>query len=412
MNSFSWKPQFETGLEIVDAQHHRLVDLINRYGELVASGQAVRSHAITALLGELAHYATHHFQDEEQLMRQLALDSRHYDHHKLAHEEFLQEVTRMQGAMTSTPEAENLLRFLTHWLAYHILGTDQAMANQIRAIRLGKSPTSAFDDDRHTSGHATDSLLEALNGLFLQISQRNRDLESINARLQAKITENELTQQVSIRALAHLAETRDPETGSHVLRTQEYVRLIAELLSDIAGYAAKLTPTYVDSIVSSAPLHDIGKVGIPDSILRKPAPLDNDEFQIMRCHSALGREAIEHAEHDVRSELPFLNAAKEITRWHHERWDGTGYPDRLRGEAIPLSARIMALADVFDALTTRRVYRDALSLDEARSYIVAERGRAFDPTIVDVFVQHFDRFVAIHHMYREESMQLDNTRNT
>ena len=147
MNSFSWKPQFETGLEIVDAQHHRLVDLINRYGELVASGQAVRSHAITALLGELAHYATHHFQDEEQLMRQLALDSRHYDHHKLAHEEFLQEVTRMQGAMTSTPEAENLLRFLTHWLAYHILGTDQAMANQIRAIRLGKSPTSAFDDD-------------------------------------------------------------------------------------------------------------------------------------------------------------------------------------------------------------------------------------------------------------------------
>jgi putative two-component system response regulator len=401
MNSFPWNPQFETGLEIVDAQHHRLVDLTNRFGELIASGHAVHSHAIADLLRELAHYAMYHFQDEELLMRQVALDTRHYDRHKAAHDEFLREVTQMQGAMATTPDAENLLRLLTHWLAYHILGTDQSMARQIRAIRQGKVAAAAFDKDSHTKDPATDSLLHALNGLFSQISQRNRDLEHINARLQAKITENQLTQQVSIRALAHLAETRDPETGSHVLRTQEYVRLIAELLRDVAPYATQLTPTYVESIVNSAPLHDIGKVGIPDAILRKPGPLDDDEFHIMRTHSALGREAIEHAEHDIHNQLPFLSTAKEITRWHHERWDGTGYPDGLRGDAIPLSARIMSVADVFDALTTRRVYREALALEDAKAHIVAERGRAFVPAIVDLMMRHFDRFLQIFNLYRD-----------
>jgi putative two-component system response regulator len=225
---------------------------------------------------------------------------------------------------------------------------------------------------------------------WMQVQNRQLEIE-----VSRRMAENDLTQQVSIRALAHLAETRDPETGHHLLRTQGYVRELATVLRQHPRFQSLFSDAYINLVERSAALHDIGKVGIPDQILLKPGKLDQQEWTVMKTHARLGSEAIEQAEHDIAMPLPFLQLAKEIAHWHHERWDGSGYPDGLCGEAIPVSARLMALADVFDALTTTRVYKLAMRFEEARDVIAAERGKHFDPDMVDAFVAHYERFVAI-----------------
>jgi putative two-component system response regulator len=238
-------------------------------------------------------------------------------------------------------------------------------------------------------------------------AKRGRDwLKDQNAYLEAEVArrmaENDLIQLVSIRALAHLAETRDPETGNHILRTQGYVRLLATRLQDHPRFAGTLDDRYIELLTRSAPLHDIGKVGIPDHILQKPGKLTPEEWTIMRTHARLGAEAIELAELDIDTTVEFLMLAKEIAHWHHEQWDGSGYPDGLAGEAIPVSARLMALADVFDALVNRRVYKVAMGLDEARAIITAGRGKHFDPDVTDAFLAGFDEFTTIALRYRDD----------
>jgi putative two-component system response regulator len=228
-------------------------------------------------------------------------------------------------------------------------------------------------------------------------------LKDQNATLEAEImhrmAENDLTQRVSIRALAHLAEMRDPETGNHILRTQGYVHQLAMGLRSHPRFSATLTERYSDLLTRSAPLHDLGKVGIPDYILLKPGKLTADEWAIMQTHARLGSEAIEQAERDIEMPLDFLLLAKEIAHWHHEKWDGGGYPDGLIGDAIPVSARLMAVADVFDALISVRVYKRAMPYAEAREIIAAGRGKHFDPDVVDAFLAHFEEFVAIAERY-------------
>ena len=180
----------------------------------------------------------------------------------------------------------------------------------------------------------------------LQAKQSRDWMADQNAALEAEVarrmSENDLTQQVGIRALAHLAELRDPETGNHILRTSGYVRLLATGLQHHPKFSAALSKRQIDLLARSAPLHDIGKVGIPDHILLKPGKLTPDEWAVMQTHAKLGSDAIEQAEHDIEIPLAFLTVAKEIAHWHHEKWDGSGYPDGLAGEAIPLSARLMA----------------------------------------------------------------------
>ncbi|MCM2308726.1 MAG: two-component system response regulator [Sulfuritalea sp.] len=224
-------------------------------------------------------------------------------------------------------------------------------------------------------------------------------LRDQNAALEAEVTrrmeENELIQAVSIRALAHLAETRDPETGNHILRTQGYVRLLATRLQHHPRFAETLDDSYIKMLAASAPLHDIGKVGIPDSILQKPGKLTTEEWEVMKTHSLLGSEAIAQAEHDIAKPVEFLALAKEVARWHHERWDGSGYPDGLCGDDIPISARLMTIADVFDALISKRVYKEPMPIGQVREIIVAELGRQFDPDVAEVFLTHFVEFTAI-----------------
>jgi putative two-component system response regulator len=239
----------------------------------------------------------------------------------------------------------------------------------------------------------------------LELKQARDWLRDENCYLEAEVAkrmaENELTQEVSIRALAHLAEIRDPETGNHILRTQGYVQLLAQKLQTHPRFSAMLNDRYIQLLARSAPLHDIGKVGIPDAILLKPGKLTPEEWEIMKTHAYLGAEAIEEAERDVEMPVEFLTLAKEIAHRHHEKWDGSGYPDGLAGESIPVSARIMALADVFDALISRRVYKEPMSHDEVRSIIQAGRSQHFDPDMVDAFFAHFSDFCAIADRHRD-----------
>ena len=229
------------------------------------------------------------------------------------------------------------------------------------------------------------------------LHEKNTYLED---EVERRMQQNQIIQNVTIHALGHLAEIRDPETGEHILRTQGYVRALAERLQGHPRYQDTITDQYIELVTRSAPLHDIGKVGIPDNILLKPGKLTDDEWVIMKTHTELGALAIEHAEKDVDQPVEFLALAKEIAHWHHEKWDGSGYPDGLFGNDIPVSARLMAIADVFDALISKRVYKYAMLLEKARGIIAEGSGYHFDPDITDVFLGSFDDFVAIARKYQ------------
>ena len=228
---------------------------------------------------------------------------------------------------------------------------------------------------------------------------RNDWLEAEVAR---RLAETLRIQDVTIHALARLAETRDPETGNHLLRTQAYVRVLGRRLQAEPRFAAQIDDEFLALLAKSAPLHDIGKVGIPDNVLLKPGKLSPDEWTVMKTHAQIGADAISRAERDVAQPVPFLQIAKQIARSHHERWDGSGYPDGLAGEAIPLPARLMALADVYDALISRRVYKPPFPLELACSMILAERGRHFDPAVVDAFADCVAEFQVIAQRYADE----------
>ncbi len=202
-------------------------------------------------------------------------------------------------------------------------------------------------------------------------------------------------QDVTIHAMASLAETRDNETGNHIRRTQHYVKVLAEHLRQHPRFRHYLDDAAIKMLFTSAPLHDIGKIGIPDRILLKPGRFTPDEFEIMKEHPRLGRDAIAAAEAALGMAVPFLQVAKEIAYGHQEKWDGSGYPEGLAGDAIPISARLMAVADVYDALISRRVYKDGMPHAVAVKIIVEGRGQHFDPDICDAFVACLPAFEAI-----------------
>ena len=201
-------------------------------------------------------------------------------------------------------------------------------------------------------------------------------------------------QEVTIMAMASLAETRDNATGNHIRRTQHYIRVLAQHLRHHPRFAAALTDETIELLFKSAPLHDIGKVGIPDRILLKPGRLTPDEFEIMKTHATLGRDAIAAAERYLDTPDSFLRFAREIAYSHQEKWDGSGYPEGLWGEQIPLSARLMAVADVYDALISRRIYKPALPHEQAVAMIREGRDTHFDPDIVDAFLECAEEFRA------------------
>jgi putative two-component system response regulator len=210
-----------------------------------------------------------------------------------------------------------------------------------------------------------------------------------------------LTKEVTIEAMATLAEWRDPETGAHIKRTQRYVRALADYMAANPKYAPELDANTVELLYLSAPLHDVGKVSIPDSILLKPDRLTDDEFTEMKRHTVRGRDALAAAERKLGGNS-FLRLAREIAYGHHERWDGKGYPQGIGGESIPLPARLMALADVYDALTSRRVYKPALPHEEVARMILEGRGGQFAPDVVDAFLELQDEFLKIAQLFQDQ----------
>ncbi|MFO0896590.1 MAG: response regulator [Pirellulales bacterium] len=202
------------------------------------------------------------------------------------------------------------------------------------------------------------------------------------------------TRDVMIFALAKLAESRDADTGAHLDRVRKYSRLLAEQLSRQAKFRDEVTPEYVQLIYLTSPLHDIGKVAIPDCVLLKPGVLNDREFEVMKSHARLGAETLE-ATLEEHPEACFLQMARDIAATHHERYDGSGYPAGLRGDDIPLCGRIVALADVYDALTSKRCYKDSFDHDVARSIILEGSGVHFDPDVVDAFLAAGEAFAAI-----------------
>jgi putative two-component system response regulator len=202
------------------------------------------------------------------------------------------------------------------------------------------------------------------------------------------------TQDMAVFALAHVADSRDPETGGHLERMRRYAQMIAEELARNGTYAGLVDQRFLEDLYRSSPLHDIGKVAVPDSILQKPGRLTAGEFEKIKQHVVVGGETLEMARNQVGPGT-FMDMAADIARYHHEKFDGTGYCGGLKGQEIPLSARIVALADVYDALTSRRVYKPAYTSDAAREIIIRDSGSHFDPVIVDAFLARFDNFLDV-----------------
>ncbi len=236
-------------------------------------------------------------------------------------------------------------------------------------------------------------------------------LQNQNEYLEQKVVERtrqlSLMQDATIMAMATMAETRDNETGNHIRRTQNYVQALARQLAPHPRFSSVLTEKNIELLFKCAPLHDIGKVGIPDRILLKPGKLDSDEFEIMKLHTVYGRDTIMIVEKFIGGSNDFLTFAREIAHSHQEKWDGSGYPENLVGEAIPVSARLMAVADVYDALISKRVYKPAFSHQEAMDIMKKGRGTHFDPDILDAFFTIEGRFAQIAAEFRDAEAETE-----
>ncbi len=246
-------------------------------------------------------------------------------------------------------------------------------------------------------------LIKARVKNHLELKKHRDRLEDL---VRERTRQLDLTQSVTICCLASLAETRDPETGGHIRRTQNYVRALALELQKKPAYETLLDNETVELIYKSAPLHDIGKVGVEDRILLKPGKLTDDEFEKMKLHTVYGKDALYEAEKEL-GKNSFLRFAGEIAYTHHEKWDGSGYPSGVSGNEIPVSGRLMALADVYDALVSKRVYKPAFSHEKAVSIILEGKGTHFDPEMVDSFIAIGDQFRQIAYKFADSDEEKD-----
>lgn len=237
-----------------------------------------------------------------------------------------------------------------------------------------------------------------------------RQNEVLEQRVKARTHELEVLQDAIIVAMASLAETRDNETGNHIRRTQHYIRALALQLVADGHHREQLTPSAIELLFKSAPLHDVGKVGIPDEVLLKPGKLTSDEFEVMKSHTTQGLNVLKTVENALDFKCDFLRLANEIAYCHQEKWDGSGYPQGLKGETIPLSARLMSVADVYDALISRRVYKPAFTHEKAVEIIREGRGQHFDPQVVDAFLAIEGHFQEIARQYQDEECPQQDVR--
>ncbi|MCP4177033.1 MAG: two-component system response regulator [bacterium] len=237
------------------------------------------------------------------------------------------------------------------------------------------------------------------------------ELKIFRDRLEELVIERteelKLTQDVVIESMANLAEYRDPETGGHILRTKNYVKLLAKNLKNNPKFSEFLTDKNIELLCQSAPLHDIGKIAISDSVLLKPGKLTDEEFELMKQHTVFGKDAILSSEKKL-GENSFLVYAREMAESHQEKWDGSGYPNGLKGEEIPISGRLMAVADVYDALISKRVYKPSFPHKKAVEIIIDGKGTHFDPDLVDAFLEIENEFRKIAYEFADCEEEKNN----
>ena len=265
------------------------------------------------------------------------------------------------------------------------LGYEQEQLDQnVRNIRV-------LEIETHDE---VEQLYDSICTMTLNLSEQMRDLRRLSdttAKMQDGI----------IITMADMVENRDSDTGEHIQKTSAYVKIIVEGLQKKGYYASKINAKFISDVIRSAPLHDIGKINIPDAVLNKPGKLTDEEYEIIKTHTVAGKKIMEDAISTVKGEN-YLKEARNMAAYHHERWDGNGYPDGLHGEVIPLSARIMAVADVFDALTSARVYKPAFSLEKALTIIKEGSGTQFDPKCVEAFMDNLPEVKVILKKYNRE----------
>jgi len=265
-------------------------------------------------------------------------------------------------------------------------------ADKVEAFRVGGADfiSKPFDEAEVLARINAQLRLRRLQSQLVEYSQQ------LEQRVAQQVQVATASQMATIFALAKLAEVRDDDTGQHIERVQTWSKLLALQLRETGGRAAQLNDLFIDTLFQTAPLHDIGKVGIPDAVLLKPGKLDPVEFSEIKKHCALGASTLEAV---VRRypDNQFLRMGIQVARSHHEKWDGSGYPDGLKGDAIPLPARIVAVADFYDALTSRRCYRPAFCHDETSRMIHEGNGTHFDPDVVTAFGTLGDQFKRIRH---------------
>lgn len=245
--------------------------------------------------------------------------------------------------------------------------------------------------------HARISTHLALNDAHKMLADQNQLLEQ---KVRERTEELDRTKYAAIFCMASLVEARDNETGTHLLRTQNYVRTLAEQLKDHPRFAHYLDEQTIELLYKTAPLHDIGKVGVPDRILLKPGKLDSAEWELMKKHPDHGYQALLRAEHEMGT-TDFLQVAKELIYTHHEKWDGSGYPRGLKGDEIPIAGRLMAIADVYDALISRRVYKNPFFHEDTVEMIRQGAGQHFDPDVVEAFLKRQEDFRQIASLYTD-----------
>jgi len=301
------------------------------------------------------------------------------------------------GKTTTVAEAQRAILgeiiFVFAVLLAHLLNLIISFARNLRAYFHHENTVLI----RATNGHLDGAVPVSTSDEFGVMAKHT----NLMVRgLREKTEELQRTRDVTIMSLASLAETRDNDTGAHLLRTQRYIHSLATHLRNHADFKEGLDEDTLELLFKSAPLHDIGKVGIPDHILLKPGRLTPEEFAIMKNHADLGGDALRKAEKSLGSNS-FLHLAREIAYSHHEKWDGSGYPRALAGRDIPLAGRLMALADVYDALISARVYKPAFPHDKAKEIILAGRGAHFDPDIIDAFLAVEEEFVQIAQEFRD-----------
>ena len=287
------------------------------------------------------------------------------------------------------------------WVSeYHMIYPIGSMAKAISDFTIGENDQAALDEKvrklRSLDIHTNNEIEKLYTSICKMASETTEQMRSVRYLAES----SDKMQNGLIITMADLVENRDSDTGAHIAKTAEYVKIISESLKKKGYYSEKLTTKFMADIVKSAPLHDVGKISIPDNVLNKPGKLDDAEYEIMKSHTVYGREIIEKVINTVNGEN-YLKEARNMAAYHHERWDGKGYPEKLHGQVIPLAARIMAVADVFDALTSPRVYKPAFSIEKALEIINDGSGKMFDPKVVEAFMDALPEIKVVLKKYQE-----------